>query len=138
MNPRDTFEARLAATLVALRSAGLLRQMRLPQGIDLVSNDYLGFAEHPYIKERIHEAVAELPAGAGGSRLLRGHHEPFERLESRLATFSGSDAALLFGFALSVRGLGALPSPLFSRREISVRTSVCLSRSVRSTTTLSK
>jgi 8-amino-7-oxononanoate synthase len=43
------------------------------------------------------EALAELPAGAGGSRLLRGHHAVFEQLESRLAAFSGSEAALLFG-----------------------------------------
>ena len=97
MNPREEFEARLAATLAELRGAGLLRQMRLPQGIDLVSNDYLGLAEHPYIKERMREAVGELPAGAGGSRLLRGHHRVFERLESRLAAFSGTESALLFG-----------------------------------------
>jgi 8-amino-7-oxononanoate synthase len=97
MNPRDQFETRLAATLAALRGKGQLRQMRLPQGIDLVSNDYLGLAEHPYIKERMREALSVLPAGSGGSRLLRGHHEVFELLESRLAAFSGSEAALLFG-----------------------------------------
>jgi 8-amino-7-oxononanoate synthase len=97
MNSRDQFEAGLAATLAQLRSAGLLRQMRLPHGIDLVSNDYLGLADHPYIRTRMREALAELPAGAGGSRLLRGHHEIFEQLESRLAIFSGSEAALLFG-----------------------------------------
>jgi 8-amino-7-oxononanoate synthase len=112
MNPRDQFEGSLAATLVQLRSAGLLRQMRLPQGIDLVSNDYLGLAEHPYLKERMREALAELPAGAGGSRLLRGHHEIFERLESRLAAFSGSEAALLFGsgYAANIGLLQAIVS----------------------------
>jgi 8-amino-7-oxononanoate synthase len=112
MNPRDQFESSLAATLAALRGAGLLRQMRLPQGIDLVSNDYLGLAEHPYIKERMREALAELPAGAGGSRLLRGHHEVFERLESQLAAFSGSEAALLFGsgYAANIGLLQAIVS----------------------------
>jgi hypothetical protein len=44
MTPRQEFEDGFAATLTASRSAGLLRQMRLPQGIDLVSNDYLGLA----------------------------------------------------------------------------------------------
>jgi 8-amino-7-oxononanoate synthase len=101
MTPREEFEARLAATLAELRDAGLLRQMRLPHGIDLVSNDYLGFAEHPYIKERMRDAVGELPAGAGGSRLLRGHHHIFEQLESRLAAFSGTESALLFGSGYS-------------------------------------
>src|SRR5437764_12843244 len=97
MTPLSEFEACLAATLNGLRDAGLLRRMRLPQGIDLVSNDYLGLAEHPHIKECMHAALVDLPAGAGGSRLLRGHHESFERLEPRLADFSGSEAALLFG-----------------------------------------
>ncbi|MCM3882013.1 MAG: 8-amino-7-oxononanoate synthase [Vicinamibacterales bacterium] len=97
MTPREEFEARLAATLAELRDAGLLRHLCLPRGIDLVSNDYLGLAEHPYIKDRIRDAAAVLPAGAGGSRLLRGHHQAFEQLEARLAAFSGSEAALLFG-----------------------------------------
>lgn len=112
MNPRDQFETSLAATLEALRDAGLLRQMRLPQGIDLVSNDYLGLAEHPYIKERMRDALAGLPAGAGGSRLLRGHHVVFEQLESRLAVFSGSEAALLFGsgYAANIGLLQAIAS----------------------------
>lgn len=112
MNPREQFEASLAAALAQLQSAGLLRQMRLPRGIDLVSNDYLGLAEHPYIKERMREAIAGLPAGAGGSRLLRGHHEIFEHLESRLAAFSGSEAALLFGsgYAANIGLLQAIVS----------------------------
>jgi 8-amino-7-oxononanoate synthase len=97
MNPRQDFERRLEATLNELRQAGLLRQMRLPHGLDLVSNDYLGLAEHPDIKNAMRAAIAEVPAGAGGSRLLRGHHAVFERLEERLASFCGSESALLFG-----------------------------------------
>ena len=97
MNARQEFEARLAATLNELREAGLLRQMRLPCGIDLVSNDYLGLAEHPYLTEAMRAVVADLPAGSGGSRLLRGHHEIFETIEQQLASFTGSESALLFG-----------------------------------------
>src|SRR5439155_8545378 len=113
MDPQSEFEASLAATLTALRAAGLFRQMRLPQGLDLVSNDYLGFADHPYIKERMAAALAGLPSGSGGSRLLRGHHEIFERLEARLARFSGSEAALLFGsgYAANIGWLQAIVSP---------------------------
>jgi 8-amino-7-oxononanoate synthase len=113
MNPQSEFEAFLAATLTSLRSAGLLRQLRLPQGLDLVSNDYLGFAEHPYMKACMGAALAGLPSGSGGSRLLRGHHEIFERLEARLARFSGSEAALLFGsgYAANIGWLQAIVSP---------------------------
>jgi 8-amino-7-oxononanoate synthase len=112
MNPRKEFEGRLAATLAELRGAGLLRQMRLPAGIDLVSNDYLGLAEHPYLREAMCAALDELPAGSGGSRLLRGHHEIFECLEERLAMFTGSESALLFGsgYAANIGLLQAIVS----------------------------
>ena len=97
MNARQEFENRLAATLSELRRVGLLRHMRLPAGIDLVSNDYLGLAAHPYLIETMQASVATLPAGSGGSRLLRGHHEIFEIIESQLASFTGTESALLFG-----------------------------------------
>ena len=96
MNPRQEFEDRLAATLAELREAGLLRQMRLADGIDLVSNDYLGLADHPELTGAMRAALLDLSAGSGGSRLLRGHHEIFEIIEARLAAFSRSEAALLF------------------------------------------
>ena len=113
MNPRQAFEDRLAATLAELRGAGLLRQMRLPRGIDFVSNDYLGLAEHPSLNDAMRAALAELPAGSGGSRLLRGHHEIFESIEERLATFTGSESALLFGsgYAANIGLLQAIVSP---------------------------
>jgi 8-amino-7-oxononanoate synthase len=112
MNPRAEFETRLEATIAELRSASLLRHMRLPDGIDLVSNDYLGLADHPYIKDRMRDALAQLPAGAGGSRLLRGHHAVFEQIEARLAAFCGSEAALLFvsGYAANIGMLQAMVS----------------------------
>jgi 8-amino-7-oxononanoate synthase len=113
MNPRQEFEDRLAATLTELRAAGLLRQMRLPHGIDLVSNDYLGLAQHPYLIEAMRALLDQLPAGSGGSRLLRGHHEIFEMIEEQLASFSGSESALLFGsgYAANIGLLQAIVSP---------------------------
>ena len=70
MNARQEFEDDLAATLNELRGAGLLRQMRLPRGIDLVSNDYLGLADIPHLTEAMRAALDDIPAGSGGSRLL--------------------------------------------------------------------
>lgn len=112
MNARQDFEDRLAATLRDLRGAGLLRQMRLPNGIDLVSNDYLGLADHPHLAAAMRAALENLPAGSGGSRLLRGHHDIFDRLEARLAAFSGAETALLFGsgYAANIGLLQAIVS----------------------------
>jgi 8-amino-7-oxononanoate synthase len=113
MTVRQEFEDRFAATLSELQSAGLLRQMRLPQGIDLVSNDYLGLAGHPDLSRAMCAALEHLPAGSGGSRLLRGHHEMFDRIEERLARFSGSQSALLFGsgYAANIGLLQAIVAP---------------------------
>jgi 8-amino-7-oxononanoate synthase len=113
MSARTEFEDRLAATLTELHGAGLLRQMRLPRGIDLVSNDYLGLAGHSYLNESMRAALDGIPAGSGGSRLLRGHHEIFDRIEHRLASFTGSECALLFGsgYAANIGLLQAIVSP---------------------------
>lgn len=113
MTALGRFEAQLAATLAELQRAGLWRQMRPPHGIDLVSNDYLGLAEHPYLLERMRAALLRLPAGSGGSRLLRGHHQAFADVEERLAAFSGAQAALLFGsgYAANIGLLQSIVGP---------------------------
>ncbi len=100
----DAYLAALADELDSLRAAGLERRLRLPHGIDLVSNDYLGLAEDPRLRAAMCAALETGPVGAGGSRLLRGHHAAFAALEERLADFSGAAAALLFatGYAANV------------------------------------
>lgn len=113
MTPRQVFEDRFAATLAELRGSGLLREMRLPCGIDLVSNDYLGLASHPAVVDAMRAALQNLPSGSGGSRLLRGHHEIFDTVEERLARFSGAESALLFGsgYAANIGLLQAVVAP---------------------------
>jgi 8-amino-7-oxononanoate synthase len=97
MTPLDGYRDQLRKDLDALRAMGRLRQLRPPMGIDLVSNDYLGLAAHPYLVERMREALLDSGAGSTGSRLLRGQRLAFDRLEARLAELTGAEAALLFG-----------------------------------------
>lgn len=113
MTARLEFEKRFNATLAELQHAGLFRQTRLPSGIDLVSNDYLGLADHPSICGAMRAALESLPAGSGGSRLLRGHQAVFDSIEERLAAFCGAEAALLFGsgYAANIGLLQAVVSP---------------------------
>jgi 8-amino-7-oxononanoate synthase len=109
----DGYRRELADRLAALDHAGLLRRLRSPAGIDLVSNDYLGLASHPYLVDRMREALTDVGAGAGASRLLRGEREVFGRLEERLAEFSGAESALLFasGYAANIGLLQCLLGP---------------------------
>jgi 8-amino-7-oxononanoate synthase len=96
MKALEDFDKNAEAELARLAEQGLLRRLRRPQGIDLVSNDYLGLAGHPALAERMAAAARELGAGAGGSRLLRGPQACFDAIEERLAGWSGSESALLF------------------------------------------
>ena len=113
MKPLDMWREEEELALAALRQAGLLCRLRLPQGIDLVSNDFLGLASHPQLIEAMRAALPGLGGGAGGSRLLRGHDRAFERIEVRLAAFCDTEAALLFatGYAANQGLLQALAGP---------------------------
>jgi 8-amino-7-oxononanoate synthase len=109
MSGLDDHRAALAHSLDELEAAGLGRTLRLPAGTDLVSNDYLGLAEHPAVREAMRDALQDGPAGSGGSRLLRGHHQAFDRLEAGLAALSGTEAALFYGSGY-LANLGVLPA----------------------------
>jgi len=85
------------------------RELRPPEGIDLTSNDYLGLAAHPRVKERMAEAVMKEGCGSTGSRLLRGERAGFAAIESRFADFKRTEAALYFGSGY-LGNLGVLAS----------------------------
>jgi glycine C-acetyltransferase/8-amino-7-oxononanoate synthase len=93
-----------------LRDRGLYRKLRLisgPQGprvlldgkpvLLLCSNNYLGLADHPRVRQAAADAAMRWGAGAGASRLVSGNMTIHRRLEDRLAEFKGSEACLLFG-----------------------------------------
>ena len=113
IGPVDLLEAELARALGARRRAGLHRVPQRPAGVDLTSNDYLGYARDPGLARTIGDAVREHGAGSGAARLLRGHGALFEEAEARLAAFSHRESALLFpsGFQLNVGLIPALVGP---------------------------
>ena len=63
----------------------------------LCSNNYLGLADHPRVREAAAEAAMRWGVGAGASRLVSGTMTVHRRLEERLAAFKGRQSALLFG-----------------------------------------
>ncbi len=85
------------AEIERLRQSHRHRALALPCGIDFTSNDYLGLARHPALREALLASLErDGMVGAGGSRLLRGHHEDHARLEAFAANFFGSEKALYF------------------------------------------
>ena len=89
-------ERHVRARLSELEAAGLTRSLRPPSGIDLSSNDYLGLAAHPLLRQQMTEAILRDGCGSTGSRLLRGERDSFSELERRFAAFKGAECALYF------------------------------------------
>lgn len=91
------FEERIRRHIRELEAAGLRRTLSAPSGVDLSSNDYLGLASHPLVKQKMAEAIAQSGCGSTGSRLLRGERLAFRDLERRFAAFKKFEASLYFG-----------------------------------------
>jgi glycine C-acetyltransferase len=66
------------------------------QVINLCSNNYLGFANHPRMKEAAKKAIDKYGVGSGAVRTISGNIEIHEELDERLAKFKREEAALVF------------------------------------------
>src|SRR5688500_8536730 len=121
----SSFDHELRRELDEIEAQGLRRQLRRvasAQGpritiegrtyLNFSSNDYLGLAAHPALKEASIKATENFGAGAGASRLICGSLAPYHELEETLAHFKDTEAALTFstGYAAAVGTLGALLS----------------------------
>jgi 8-amino-7-oxononanoate synthase len=91
-------EERMAQELADLRARSEFRTLESPPGVNLNSNDYLGFAADPRLRKAVLAAVASASAlGGTGSRLLSGNAPEWEEVERTFAAFAGTEAALYFG-----------------------------------------
>lgn len=118
-----SWDATLIHDLDALREQNLFRKLRRvdsPQSarvqidgqacLNFSSNDYLGLANHPALKQAAIHAIEKFGAGSGAARLVCGSLTPFHELETALARFKQADAALSFstGYAAALGTIGAL------------------------------
>jgi 8-amino-7-oxononanoate synthase len=110
----DSLAARLGERLAGIDAEGLRRTLRPPSGIDLCSNDYLGLADHPRLKQRMADAVIAEGVGSTGSRLLRGERSSFARVEEKFARFKGAERSLYFssGYLANLAVLTTFPEAL--------------------------
>jgi 8-amino-7-oxononanoate synthase len=125
-----------AEELEALRKGALdrhLREISSAQGPEVViagrrfinfsSNDYLGLANDPRLREAAASAIDEFGVGAGASRLISGTQSPHLRLERALAKWKGTEAALCFssGYAAA---LGTIPA-LVTKNDVILLDKLC-------------
>ena len=118
----------LKSELAKRREAGLYRQRRVnasAQGVHCVidgkpvlsfcSNDYLGLANHPEVKQAFIDGAEKYGVGSGSAHLINGHSQLHHDCEQRLAEFTGRDRALLFsnGYMANL----AIASALLGRKD---------------------
>ena len=97
--------AEMAEGLTELGRVNQLRCLRRVDGVNFCSNDYLGLAEDPRLKQAILNSVENAARiGGTGSRLLSGHDTVWDELECEFAEFAGTESAIYFssGYAANV------------------------------------
>jgi 8-amino-7-oxononanoate synthase len=122
----SSLDKSLGAELERLQHAGLRRSLRVIESahgarvmfagrrvLMLSSNNYLGLASHPRIREAATAAIKDYGLGAGASRLVAGNLEPLRQLERNLARLKSTEAALVFGsgYLANLGVLTALAGP---------------------------
>ncbi len=103
--------------LERLRSQGLYRNLRRVESeqgptvvldgrevLNFCSNNYLGLANHPALREAAKTAIDQYGCGSGASRLISGNMGLHEELEHKIAKLKRTEAALVFnsGFQANV------------------------------------
>ena len=99
----------LREKIEALKEQGVYRKLPVLQGaneakilldgkevINLSSNNYLGFANHPRLKQGAISAVEKYGAGAGAVRTIVGNMAIHEELEKLLAEFKREEAVFIY------------------------------------------
>ena len=115
----------LDAELTSLKEQGLYCKLRVLEGaaaahctfdhtsvVNLSSNNYLGLATHPRLKQAALEAVAKYGVGSGAVRTISGTMEMHIELERRLAAFKHVESVVVFqsGFAANAGTVSAVLS----------------------------
>lgn len=99
----------LRQALAQRKKQGLYRSRKLLQGpqsreitlngqsvLNFCSNDYLGLAAHPEVKQAFINGVSQYGVGSGAAHLVNGHSQAHHKLEEELADFCGYPRTLLF------------------------------------------
>ena len=109
--------------LDAIKKQGLYREIKVldyPAALEvkingkfylnLASNNYLNYAEHPEIKEAAINAINKYGTGSTGSRLITGTTPLHDKLERTISNFKSTESAMFMscGFITNVSTISAL------------------------------
>lgn len=86
------------------------RSVKRGNYVNFVSNDYLGFTQHPKVVQSAIEATEKYGTGAGASPAIGGHYTYHRMLEEKIAGFFGRKNAILYttGYTANSASIQAL------------------------------
>ncbi|WP_319481617.1 pyridoxal phosphate-dependent aminotransferase family protein [uncultured Draconibacterium sp.] len=95
-------------TVIAVDADGNKKEMLM-----FGSNNYLGLANHPHIKEAVKKAIKNYGVGIAGPPLLNGYSSLMKELENRLSKLKGTDDTMIFtsGYTANLGLLYGLCTP---------------------------
>lgn len=106
----SVFEQRTEKLLQSLKESGQLKKLQMIESpmdatiklrgrgdvLCFCSNNYLGLANHPAVREAAIEGIRKYGAGTASVRFICGTFAPHEDLEQNIACFLGVEAAYTF------------------------------------------
>ncbi len=113
----------LTGQLDAVRAAGSFQRLRVLESacepvsrfdgrevINLASNNYLGLANHPKLREAALDAIRKYGVGSGAVRTISGTMRLHMELEERIAAFKNVEACVVFqsGFTANAGTVSAI------------------------------
>ncbi|MCD6338399.1 MAG: glycine C-acetyltransferase [Verrucomicrobia bacterium] len=112
------FKKHLERQMAEVKAAGLYKPERVlggPQGtrvrladgrevINLCSNNYLGLAQHPEVREAAKRALEEWGYGLASVRFICGTQSIHKQLEERISRFLGAEDTILFSSCWDANG----------------------------------
>ncbi len=122
------FAQRIGAELVEIEANGLLKKERIitsEQGAEIevnghkalnfCANNYLGLSSHPAVVKAAHDAIDSRGYGMSSVRFICGTQDLHKELESKLATFLGTEDTILYAAAFDANG--GVFEPLFGEED---------------------
>lgn len=91
--------------------AGGCVRMNGKEVVNLSSNNYLGLANHPKVRQAAMESIERWGVGAGAVRWIGGTMSVHDELERRLAAFKHTEAVLVFTGGFTANS-GCIPAVL--------------------------
>jgi len=92
----QTAKGQLNYRLVTTTGCGSVVEMNGRKLVSLVSNDYLGFTQHPAVKQAALDGIMKYGTGAGASPAIGGHYDYHQLLEKKIARFFRKEHAIIY------------------------------------------